>query len=85
MIVEANMTVHKTARQELREARQQADVDDYSYGGDADGSEHIRAVNCLSAATVAENKLQPYPIFTTAGLGTNRASGQRRRPPTAVG
>lgn len=52
-IVEANTTVSKTARQELQEAKERADIGDDTADGDAEASECIRAVNRLNAAAVA--------------------------------
>lgn len=56
-IVEANITTNTTPRQELREARQRAEVG----GGDArqgtDASECIKELNRLSAAAVAEKTI----------------------------
>lgn len=56
-IVEANTTVSKTPREELREVRKEAGVDADGGDGETDASEHIRAVNRLNAAAVAEKTI----------------------------
>lgn len=56
-IVEANTAISKTAREELREAQQQADTAADADGRETDASECIRAVNRLNASAVAEKTI----------------------------